>query len=60
MIQNAASSKVSGGTIYDALIAACARKAGAGQIYTWNSRHFAQFGPDVANRLIAPDSLIES
>ena len=54
-IENACAVKTAGGTIYDALIAACALKAGADQIYTWNSRHFAQFGQDVASRISSPD-----
>ncbi len=55
VIQNAAANKIVGGTIYDALIAACAIQAGADQIYTWNSRHFEQLGPEVASRLHAPE-----
>jgi predicted nucleic acid-binding protein len=31
---------IAGGSSYDALIAACARKAGAGVILTWNVRDF--------------------
>jgi len=54
VIQNAAASRIIGGTIYDALIAACALEAGADHIYTWNSRHFEQLGPDVASRLLVP------
>jgi predicted nucleic acid-binding protein len=54
LIQNAAANKIAGGMIYDALIAACALHAGADHIYTWNSRHFVQCGPDVASRLLVP------
>ena len=54
VIQNAAANRIIGGTIYDALIAACALEAGADHIYTWNSRHFEQLGPDVASRLLVP------
>lgn len=31
---------VSGGRTYDALIAACAQKAGADTLLTWNTKHF--------------------
>ena len=36
---------VVGNTIYDALIARCAVKAGATTILTWNVRHFVRLGP---------------
>jgi predicted nucleic acid-binding protein len=45
---------VSGGAIYDALLARCALKARAEKIYTWNIRHFRQFGPEVEKRLRTP------
>jgi len=45
---------VVGGAIYDALIARCALKARAEKIYTWNVRHFRQFGPDVEKKLRTP------
>jgi predicted nucleic acid-binding protein len=54
VIRNAAASRIIGGTIYDALIAACALQADADRIYTWNSRHFEQLRPDVARRLLVP------
>ena len=39
-------SGVSGGQAYDALIAACARKAKVDTLLTWNLAHFARFqGP---------------
>lgn len=45
----AAAAGIAGGQIYDGLIAACARKAGAATLVTWNLRHFARFaGPDLA------------
>lgn len=34
---------ISGGHVYDAVIAACAKKAHADQILTWNDKHFAWF-----------------
>ena len=45
-------SGVFGGQTYDALIAACARKAKVGALLTWNLAHFARFqGP---LRVVAP------
>jgi predicted nucleic acid-binding protein len=40
--------------IYDALLLACARKAAAERIYTWNERHFKLVAPDLAERIVAP------
>jgi predicted nucleic acid-binding protein len=34
---------ISGGEAYDSVIAACARKAGATVLLTWNREHFARF-----------------
>lgn len=45
---------VVGGTIYDALLAACALKAKAKSLYSWNLRHYAQFGSEVTQILKAP------
>ena len=42
------------GAIYDALIARCALKARAEKIFTWNIRHFRQFGPEVEKKLRTP------
>lgn len=53
-IKDAAGAGVIGGTIYDGLIARCALKAEAGAIYTWNSKHFEQFGPNIGKRLKTP------
>ena len=52
--EQAAALGVTGGTIYDALLAHCATKAGAEAIYTWNVKHFRQFGPKVAKRIKTP------
>jgi predicted nucleic acid-binding protein len=43
-----------GGAIFDALLASCALKAGVEAIYTWNTRHYAQCGPEVMRRLRTP------
>jgi predicted nucleic acid-binding protein len=53
-IQGAALNGIVGGTIYDALLAACAIKAKAETIYTDNERHFRMLGPDVARRVRRP------
>jgi len=53
-IKEAAEAGVIGGTIYDALIARCALKAKADTIYTWNTRHFEQFGLAIAKGLRTP------
>ena len=47
----------SGGMIYDALHLACARKIAAVQIYTWNVGHFQMLAPDLAERIVAPQSM---
>jgi predicted nucleic acid-binding protein len=37
-----------GGSVYDAVIAACARQGGADALLTFNARHFSPFaGPDL-------------
>ena len=53
-IRNAAQLGIAGGTIYDALLVACARKAHAEWIYTWNLRHFRLAAPDLAERIVEP------
>ena len=50
-IKQAADAGVIGGTIYDALIARCALKAKVDALYTWNARHFQQFGAAIVKRL---------
>ena len=53
-IRDAASNRVSGDAIYDALIAKCAIQAGAERIMTWNIRHYRLLGPDVSERILTP------
>jgi predicted nucleic acid-binding protein len=53
-LEASASLGVVGGNIYDALLAHCAMKAKADTIYTWNSRHYTQCGPQVTRRLRTP------
>jgi predicted nucleic acid-binding protein len=45
---------VVGGGIYDALLAHCAMKADAENIYTWNVRDFLRLGADVSGRVKTP------
>lgn len=54
MLQQAAATGISGGAIYDALIAHCAAKANAEAIYTWNTEHFTRLGANVAARIRTP------
>jgi len=53
-IEQAAEAGVTGGTVYDALIAKCALKAAAETIYTWNVSDFHRLGPEVAKRVRTP------
>ena len=53
-IMNAAEMGVTGGRIYDALLARCALKARAEVIYTWDLTHYLQLGDDVAQRVRTP------
>lgn len=49
-----ASAGVAGGSIYDAMLAHCALKAGAEAIYTWNIKDFKRLGPHIAERVTTP------
>jgi len=42
------------GGIYDAMLAHCALKAKTQAIYTWNARHYALCGREVAGRVRTP------
>ncbi len=53
-IAGASAGGVLGGTIYDALLAQCALKAKAEIIYTWNVKHYRQFGSEAAKRARTP------
>ena len=53
-IREAAAGGVVGGMLYDALLARCARKAGAQVIYSWNVQHFRRLGSEVASRVKTP------
>ncbi len=45
---------VVGGAVYDGLIAACALKAGANHLYTWNVRHFDLLGTEIKHLVKMP------
>ncbi len=51
MLSEISAKQLAGGIVYDALIAACARKAKASVLYTWNPRDFERLnvenGPDI-------------
>lgn len=51
VVQQLAEAGVTGGRVYDIVIAECARKANAGELLTWNIKHFA--GP-LGVRAVAP------
>jgi hypothetical protein len=53
-LQASAIRSIVGGAIYGAVIAHCAIKSKAQTIYTWNVRHYALCGRDVASRLRTP------
>jgi predicted nucleic acid-binding protein len=49
----AAAAGISGGALYDALIARCALKAKVQALYTWNGKHFERI-PEIAPRIRLP------
>jgi predicted nucleic acid-binding protein len=53
-IEDAAKDGMAGAMIFDALLIACARKAGAKFIYTSNVRHLRRIAPDLAARIVEP------
>lgn len=53
-LEASAARGIVGGGIYDAMLAHCAIKTQATTIYSWNSRHYAQCGPEVIQRLRTP------
>lgn len=53
-IRRFASIGIIGATLYDGLIAACALKAGADILYTWNTAHFRILGEEVAQKVRTP------
>jgi predicted nucleic acid-binding protein len=53
-LQASAARGIVGGAIYDAMLAHCALKSQAQAIYTWNTRHYALCGREIAGRLRTP------
>jgi predicted nucleic acid-binding protein len=53
-IQRIAGMGILGGAVYDGLIAACALKANADVLYTWNGNHFKMLGKELAQRIRTP------
>lgn len=45
---------VTGGLIYDAMLAATGLKSGAAALYTWNLKHWQQLGKEVSEKLKNP------
>jgi len=43
-----------GGAVYDGLVGACAVKAGAEHLYTWNVRHFDLLGAEIQKLVTMP------
>jgi len=54
VVETAPALGISGGAIYDAVIARCALKAKAQTLYTWNTRHFSRLGVEIASRTREP------
>lgn len=53
-IRQAATNGIVGGMLYDALLAACANKANAERVYTWNLQHFQRLGTEFGKRVRTP------
>jgi predicted nucleic acid-binding protein len=53
-IRTFAAKRIVGGMLYDGLIAACALKARAEILYTWNTVHFKMLGEEVAHIIRTP------
>jgi predicted nucleic acid-binding protein len=53
-LESFAALEIVGGAIYDGILAKCALKAGAEKLFTWNVRHYEQFGSDITRRLHTP------
>jgi predicted nucleic acid-binding protein len=56
-IRRMAQQGVVGGAVYDGLVAACALKAGADRLYTWNMRHFDLLGAEIRKIATMPPVL---
>jgi predicted nucleic acid-binding protein len=56
-IRRIATMGIVGGAVYDALVAACAIKAGADHLYTWNARHFNLLGAEIQRLVTMPPAI---
>jgi predicted nucleic acid-binding protein len=56
VLKSASASGISGGAVYDALIARCALKGKVDVIYTWNVKHFNRPGMELASRVRSPEN----
>jgi predicted nucleic acid-binding protein len=54
LVREVAAEAIAGGMIYDALILACAVKARADRIYTFNVAHFRRIAPQLHKKIMAP------
>lgn len=55
VLELASASGISGGAVFDALLARCARRGKADVIYTWNAKHFRRPGMELASRVKSPE-----
>lgn len=53
-IREAAAMGIEGGTVYDALLGACAAKSRADVLYTWNLRDFQRLGTNIRGKVRTP------
>jgi toxin FitB len=54
MLDHGAARGITGGGIYDMILARCAVKINAEALLTWNFAHFARFGPELAHLVKTP------
>lgn len=53
-VKRAVGARIPGNQIDDVLMLACARKASAGKIFTWNVARLSALAPDLASRMGTP------
>ena len=58
MLDQNAAAGITGGSIYDALLARCATKADAEVLLTWNGKHFSRFGSGIIRLVKSPLELL--
>jgi hypothetical protein len=58
-IETSSALGITGGAIYDSLLAHCAFKVKAQTSYTWNTKDFIRLGKAVAGRVQMPPDQIE-